>query len=155
MINAEPVIGGKKYQIGRLNAMQQFHVSRRIAPLLATMGISFATILQHRTIDVEQLIPVLGPVSHVLSTMSDEQTDYIFATCLSVVKRAEKGPGGKDMWAPVSAGALVQYDDINMAQMIAIVVAVLQVNLEDFFKELLAQVEARSSSPSQAPATGS
>jgi hypothetical protein len=153
MINPEPVIGGHKYQIGQLNAMQQFHVSRRIAPLLATMGISFATILQHRSIDVDQLMPVLGPVSQVLSTMSDEQTDYIFATCLGVVKRAEKGPGGKDMWAPVSTGAALQYEDIKMQHMIAIVVAVLQVNLEDFFKELLAQVESRSSSASpEAPA---
>lgn len=151
MKTTELTVAGHKYQIGALNAMQQFHVSRRIAPLLATMGISFASVLKGRSLSVEEILPSLAPVSQVLSSMSDEQTDYIFATCLSVVKRAELS-GSKEMWAPVASGALMQYQDIDMLAMIRLVIAVLQVNLEDFFKELLAQAESSGSSQDAPPA---
>lgn len=144
MSTKELTVGKHVYRIGALNAMQQFHVSRRIAPLLATAGINLAMLARGSKLSVEEILPTLGPVSMMLAGMSDEQTDYIFATCLGVVQRKEMA-GSKELWAPVANGALMQYQDIDMLGMIRLVIAVLQHNLEDFFKELIAQADSTSS----------
>lgn len=132
-------VNGRTYSIGQLDARAQFHVSRRIAPILASMGISLATLRAGATINLDQLATSLGPVSEVVANMSDETVDYIIATCFSVVSRKQDEVAGKAQWAPAARGAQMMFADINMPTMLRIVVAVLQENLMDFLQEPAAQ----------------
>lgn len=127
-------INKEVYGIGNLDALRQFHVSRRIAPILASMGVSLSSLRQGATIKAEDIAFSLGPVSEVLAAMSDEHTEYILATCLSVVTRRQ-GTDMKPTWAPVARGAQPMFMDIDMSIMLRLVVAVLQENLMGFLKE--------------------
>jgi len=146
----EVTVQGHVYRIGKLSAMEQFHVGRRIAPLVATYGMTMDldVIFGQKAIDVEQLVGSLGPISHVLAAMNDETTDYIIATCLKAVQRREDG-GQQAAWANVSNGAQIMYADIELLGMVRLVVAVLRENLGDFMRELIEGAALKSSSPQE------
>lgn len=136
-MNTEIEVKGITYSVGKLNALTQFHISRRVAPILASMGISLAALKAGAKISVEDMAVSLGPVSEVLANMSDEHVEYIIATTLAVVRRKQSTDAqGKATWAPVARGAQLMFDDIDMAAMLRLVVAVLQENLANFLREL-------------------
>lgn len=115
-------VGGHKYRIGRIDARKQFHVARRLAPLLAGMsglgskGAGFAALI--------------GPLTDALSGMSDEDVDYVLDACLGVCQRIEAN--GHPAPVMSRSGALM-FEDIDMGQMIQLAVKVIQENLGGFF----------------------
>lgn len=119
-------VGGHQYRVGRIDARKQFHVARRLAPLLAGMsdvpknGSGFAAFL--------------GPLTNALSLMSDEDVDYVLDACLGVCQRLQ--PNGHP--APVMTRAGLMFEDIDMGQMIQLAVKVIQHNLGGFFPDAAA-----------------
>lgn len=115
-------IGGQKYRIGRIDARKQFHVARRLAPLLAGMtGIPYKA---------SGFAGFIGPLTDALSGMSDEDVDYVIDVCLGVCQRLQ--PNGQG--APVIArGGGLMFEDIDMGQMVQLAVKVIQQNLSGFF----------------------
>lgn len=159
MQGPEIKLKGVSYRIGRINAIQQFHVSRRVAPILATLGLSLGPeLLEHlkdkRGWTVDEVLPSIGPLSHILAGMSDEHVDYVLATCLGAVTRCQPnmGPRNSDLWAPVTAagGRDMAFEDIDMPTMVRLCIAVMEHNLMDFWKEL----GEPSNSPSSSPTSG-
>lgn len=113
-------VGGQKYRIGRIDARKQFHVARRLAPLLAGIvpdksAVGFAAFL--------------GPLSHTLSGMSDEDVDYVLDICLGVCQRIQANGHP----APVMVRGGLMFEDIDMGQMIQLAVKVIQESLSGFF----------------------
>jgi hypothetical protein len=136
-----------RYQIGRLSAMQQFHLARRLAPVLAAMGISMAQLQRGGTADLSDFTEMLGPVADVLAKMSDEDANYIIYTALGVVTR-EQGP---DKWAQVCVQSNMMFADIQMPEMLRLVVETLQVNLLDFLQGLGVETGSPSSLAADQP----
>lgn len=119
-------VGGQKYRIGRIDARKQFHVARRLAPLLAGMSNAFGG-NTGKTAGFEKFIV---PLTDALSGMSDEDVDYVLDICLGVCQRVQ--PNGQG--APVIArGGGLMFEDIDMGQMIQLAVKVIQENLGGFF----------------------
>jgi hypothetical protein len=114
-------VGGQKYRIGRIDARKQFHVARRLAPLLAGMsGVPDKS---------AGFAAFLGPLTDALSGMSDEDVDYVLDICLGVCQRLQ--PNGHP--APVMVRGGLMFEDIDMGQMIQLAVKVIQENLGGFF----------------------
>jgi hypothetical protein len=114
-------VGGQKYRIGRIDARKQFHVARRLAPLLAGMsGVPDKS---------AGFAAFLGPLTDALSGMSDEDVDYVLDVCLGVCQRIQ--PNGHP--APVMVRGGLMFEDIDMGQMIQLAVKVIQENLGGFF----------------------
>lgn len=129
----EVPVGQHLYRIGQLSAMEQFHISRRLGPLLTAMGGEVFKLLRGRQegekLDIADFAGVAGPVALVLSKMSDEESEYIINTCLKVVKREQQGA-----WAPIlTATGLPLFADINMVGMVRLTHEVVKANLGDFF----------------------
>ncbi|PXV60885.1 hypothetical protein SAMN04487785_11321 [Dyella jiangningensis] len=115
-------ISGQTYQSGRLNARQQFHVARRLAPVLGGLADASAA-------GAESFSKFLQPIAEAISGMSDGDCDYVLDTCLSVVRR-QQGPS----WAPVmSSSKAMMFDDIDMSVMLQLASKVIQENLGNFF----------------------
>jgi hypothetical protein len=114
-------VGGHKYRIGRIDARKQFHVARRLAPLLAGMGG-----LANKSAG---FAAVLAPITEALSSMSDEDVDYVLDACLGVCQRLQQD--GRP--APVMTRSGLMFEDIDMGQMIQLAVKVIQENLGGFF----------------------
>ncbi|WP_343724939.1 phage tail assembly chaperone [Herbaspirillum huttiense] len=120
---SEIKIGDHTYRIGRLDARKQFHVARRLAPVLA--GLSGGAAKAGAS-----LVAQLMPIADALSKMADEDVDYVLDSCLAVCQRAQQG--GQFAAVTVPSGGLM-FQDIDMAQMIQLTVAVIQGNMAGFF----------------------
>lgn len=128
-------ISGNNYRSGKLDAFKQFHVSRRLAPVLSGLAIAangseadFSAFLQ--------------PIAEAVAQMPDADCDYILHTCLGVVQRQQG-----NAWANIYAqGAkTLMFDDIDLAAMLQIAAKVIQDNLAGFFSAGVAKLNLPTS----------
>ncbi|MEG0347240.1 MAG: hypothetical protein RR605_04230 [Acinetobacter sp.] len=141
-------ISGKNYTIGRLNALDQLHVSRKIAPIIPSLipiisevakgGLSKVIESMESDDDVELenidlkeldgLSSALSPLMDVIAGMSEGDTNLVIHKCLSVVIRDG---------AVLCRGESIMFDDLDMMQILPLVVAVIRKNLGNFIQDLL------------------
>jgi hypothetical protein len=140
----ETQLGGQTYQLHKLDAMSQWHLTRRLAPVLATIGISVGSLPKaDQALDLDKFMPMIGPVAQMLSMMSDETSEFIIYKCLTAVRRKDT-----DKWFPLLAndGRTLMYADIDMVAMLRLTVAVLKHNLLNFTEGLGATLNSQSPS---------
>lgn len=130
-MDAEFEVAGHTYTVGKLNALTQFHVSRRLAPILAAMGVSLQSLQAGVQRDLSDFASLLEPVTEMMAKMPEEDVNYVIFTCLGVVKRKVG-----ERWAPVANGASLMYEDIDMLAMLRLVVEVVRSNLGAFMQGL-------------------
>ena len=113
------------YRSGKMNAMTQFHVSRRMAPLLS----SLTDLVQGGQMDVPS---VLASLMGEISKLSDADCEYVLYSCMAVTTRDQGGGRG---FASILAGdgKTPMFPDIDMIAMLTIAAHVLQDNLAGFF----------------------
>lgn len=116
-------INGVQYRSDRMAAKKQFHVARRLAPLLAGLG---GSALRGEKAGFAEFI---GPIAEALSKMSDEDTDYVIDECLRTVQRLQ----GERWQSVTSRGGDLMFDDIDLPVMLRLTVAVIQQSLGGFF----------------------
>jgi hypothetical protein len=105
----EKVIKGNTYVIGKMDAFQQLHVARRLAPIQAENGVE------------------------AFARMEDKDVEYIYRTCLSVCQRRQTtGSGQTVVFAKVMANGVLMFSDIDYEHMQDIVTAVIEENLGGF-----------------------
>lgn len=128
----EIIIGENEYRTGKLDAFRQFHVARRLAPLLAGLGDAATHLPSEDSAEraTATLTAVIGPLAKVLASMSDEDCDYVLNECLSVCSRKQG-----DRFVPIKmrGSSMLQFQDITLQEMMRLAVAVVQENLGSFF----------------------
>lgn len=132
-MDADRDINGQKYRIGKLTPKEQFHVARRLVPLLtglagAAMPSVLAGVTDAAALTDDALGQILLAFSGGLSKMSNEDSEYVIDTCLSAVQRKQG-----EIWAPVLVKGGMMFADIRLPDMVQLVVAVVQENLGSFF----------------------
>lgn len=129
-------VAGNAYRIGRLDAFRQFHLSRKIAPLMPKLLPAFMELSKKPDLlgDMQSIADAMAPFADALAEMTDEAAEYVVATCLSVVHRRQG-----NSWAPVwnSQVKATMFDDMDMSTMVPIVVRVITENLGPFLQGLL------------------
>lgn len=129
--------GGNTYRIGKLNAFQQLHVSRRLAQILPTM-LPLLAAIKHSDVIAQAmsgnpsgLSEIAGPATRALAEMSDADVEYIIGTCMNVVARKD----GKS-WAPLMRDGVQMFDDVGMGDLLTLTVNVVNASLADFMRGL-------------------
>lgn len=145
-------VGGHEYRSDPIDALTQFHVSRRLSPVvlalapLIGLGTTVEELTSVITTDIGNNLRILQPAIDAVAKMPDDDVNYVILKTMARVHRGVKNPntGSIDSWTPVwnSAVGMLQYEDIGMVEMIQIVWIVLRENLGSFFLE------------SQSPSTG-
>lgn len=144
-------IGGRDYVVGQLNALDQLHLTRKLAPLVPEiapvmsklMGSDMAKLIavsdkgqdlaEEDMNGFAEVIKAAKPLTEALSQLSEEDTNYILFKCLSVCSRDG---------AAVCRNGVFMFDDITLYQMIALAVAVVRLNLGDFIQELITKASS-------------
>ncbi|GAC1042256.1 phage tail assembly chaperone [Rhizobium sp. No.120] len=128
---AEFPIKGFKYRSGTMDAMTQFHVVRRLGPVLGSL----------RGMLDNKLEDGLALIADAISKMSDADTEYVINACMAVVQREQAGGTG---WAPIwsTQAKRPMFDDIDMAVMIQIVIAVIGAAIVPFSAALPSSFKA-------------
>lgn len=128
----EVEIDGKVYAIARMDVFVQFHVARRLGPLAPTILTYLARPPKER-----DMMDLFYPLMSTLSTLSDNDTDYILNQCLSVVS-LKQDKGFAKIW---SSGGLM-FDDITMPTMLQLTWQVILKDIASFFPSIPATSEA-------------
>lgn len=144
---AELKIGGNTYRINSMPAMTQFHVMRKLGPVLPgivpVLAQAAAALPQAdgqedggasamTTVDgVAAIAMAARPLLDGLAAMADADAEYVINHCLSAVMRRDSG--GKS-WSAVSRDGVTMFDDIDLMTSMQIVWAVLRENYTSFFR---------------------
>lgn len=135
-------INGITFSFGRLSPMKQFHIARRLAPLLSGAMKALKQAKDEGREEESAFSVVLPSIAEVISRMTDEDSEYVVTTCLSVCKRQTD----QKTWAPVVANnGQMMYNDMTLDVMIGLTVAVIKENMGSFF------LEEATSSPAPVP----
>lgn len=140
-MTTETAVGGNEYRIGKLPPFKQFHIARRLAPILSAIGSAALSLPNDAAPAVKQaasdeddfaaLLKFVGPIASSLSQLSDDDTEYVLNTCLGAVQR-KSGNG----WAKVLASnSKLMFEDIDLPTMTQLTIAVIKENLGSFFPE--------------------
>ena len=151
-VKSELAVAGNNYRVGKLNCIAQFHVARRLGPMLVVAGISVEMLRKGWKMELDDMVAMAGPVMQFLAKMSDEDVDYCMYNCLAVVQRQQQGA-----WAPVIASVEAKtfmFEDIDMPSMVRLVLEVLKANLGNFLEELGEELTSPSSSNASQPQAG-
>ncbi len=115
---------GVKYRIGKMNALTQLHVGRRLLPALVAVGIKASDLAEADA----TLVDVMEPAVKLIGKMEDTDVNYVLFKALACVTRQQG-----ERYAPIISGEHMLFQDIDMPTMIRLTVAVLQENLAGFF----------------------
>lgn len=108
-------LNGHSYKCGTIDARKQFHIVRRLAPVMGS---------------VAKGGEALDSIASAIGKLSDEDADYvIFGLLACVTRKQENGLG----WAKVSNGNAMMFSDISMADMIQLAYRAFEANMQDFF----------------------
>lgn len=146
-------IGGHDYTIGRLNALDQLHVSRKIAPIVPNIMPILTEVAKgdlEKVIEsieadenaelggLEPLAKALEPFMEAIAKIPEEDVNYVIYKCLSVVKRNG---------AVVCRGESIMFDDLDMNHLLPLTVAVIRTNLGNFIQGLLTKASSIQAQP--------
>lgn len=114
--------------VNRLDAFSQLHVARKLSPAMPILE----GMVDKRNADKNKdLLTVL-----MLRQLPDEDAEYVVRRCLSVVSRHS----GKTLAPVQSPSGQLMFDDMSLAEMLELTVAVVEENLGDFFRGSLAVI---------------
>lgn len=115
---------GRTYRANKIDARTQFHIVRRLAPVLGEI----APALQGKG-----GLDALPPLANAVAKLTDSDADYIiFGLLKAVVRKQDHGLG----WGPVATGEHLMYDDITMPLMLKLAWQSFSFNMSGFFAAL-------------------
>lgn len=115
---------GRTYRANKIDARTQFHIVRRLAPVLGEI----APALQGKG-----GLEALPPLANAVAKLTDSDADYvIFGLLKAVVRKQDQGLG----WGPVATGEQLMYDDITMSLMLKLAWQSFSFNMSGFFAAL-------------------
>lgn len=133
-------IGGRKFKLCKIDAFKQFHIVRRIGPLLADLlpaMTSMSTSVKNfealsETDKFNQLAKFAGPLMTGLSKLSDADADLVLFGLLHAVE-VQQAAGN---WARVSTGSMLMIQDMELPVLLQLAGRAFMFNLSGFFAAL-------------------
>jgi hypothetical protein len=114
-------LNGIGYKAEKLDAMKQFHIARKLAPVLSELAPG-----QNQESQISGL-------ASAISKIGDKEAEFVIYSLLSCVKR-KMGHGLG--YSKVANESSLMYDDIDLKAMMHLVWQSLQFNFSDFFGAL-------------------
>jgi hypothetical protein len=141
MAENEFKIGNRSFKLMKIDAFKQFHLVRRMAPILAELIPAMAEISKvqkkkksnSEEEKFDQLAKFLSPVITGISKLSDEDSDKVLMGLLEAVemKQAEFGN-----WARLVSNGNLMFQDLDLATMLQCAGRAFMYNLQGFFSAL-------------------
>lgn len=135
-------LNGVFYLVRKIDARAQFHIVRRLAPVMGEL----AGALRGKSVVIPKDSPeykdamakaameVVPPIAEAIGKLSDSDADYVIFGLLKAVQR--KQPNGLG-YGPVCTDTMqLMYDDIDMPTMLKLAWKSLSFNMSGFFAAL-------------------
>lgn len=139
-------INGMRFQIRPMPPREQFHVARRLAPLVGRMSDGILALLDDskpKSETMAKLAGAIGPLTDALAFMPNDVVDYILDACLVCVDRMDDTD---QQWHPIYVkqpkGTIRMYQDIDAMMELELVEKVIRANLAPFIARLSGESES-------------
>lgn len=131
--------GGKKFKLSKINAFKQFHIVRRIGPILSDLVpvLSGANALKNpdKLSEEEKLTAIAKfatPIMQGLSKLSDADAETVLFGLLEAVEMQQAAGN----WAKVASGSMLMIQDLELPVMLQLAGRAFMHNLSGFFSAL-------------------
>lgn len=134
-------IGGRSFKLHKIDAMKQFHVVRRVGPILAELvpAMKGAASKGAVTIDkmsedekLEAIAKFIGPIMNGLSKLNDADAELVLRNLLSAVE-IKQTTGN---WARVATPEVILMGDLEFPILMQVAGRAFMYNLSGFFAAL-------------------
>lgn len=129
-------IGARKFKLNKIDAFKQFHIVRRLGPILGDI-IPVAQKLVGSKIDdlsedqkLEQIAKLAAPLMTGFSKLSDEDANKVLLGLCSAVEMQQMPAGN---WARVATDSMVMFQDLDLAVLLQVAGRAFVYNLSGFF----------------------
>lgn len=132
MIIEKTEINGVTYSASAIAPIKQFHIARKLAPVLASLAPMLKGLAD---ISKDNALEKLGALNmdsmaNALASMSDEDAEAVLCGLLAAVKR-EIAPGAG--YAPMVVNGQIAYQDVTLPDLMKLAALSFKVNLAGFF----------------------
>ena len=137
------LINGFKYQFTKLNARKQFHILRRLTPVLQDLAPLIKSLNKKDAEQTELGLEVVQHIGIALGKLTDADADFILDNLLDSVSR-DNGQGLG--FSPVRANGVQMFQDIDMPTELTLAFHAIKANYTDFIpaiRSILSQKEAQ------------
>lgn len=130
-------LNGVNYKLNKMNAFKQFHIVRKVAPILGKLLPvinSIKKIDDDKLQDEEkwdQIAKLATPILEGLSKLSEEDADKVLKALLATVEKQNHGA-----WSFVVVGESLMFADMDLPTMMQLAGRAFMFNLADFFTVL-------------------
>lgn len=129
-------LGGRKFKVGKLNTFKQFHIVRRLGPILVDLLPALKEIAKttkaksNKSEDeiFEEVAVFLTPMITGLSKLSDEDSEFVLHGLLSCVECQFS-----NSWAKVSVNDMLMVQDLELPALLQIAARAFMANISNFF----------------------
>lgn len=132
--------GGREFKLNKIDAFRQFHIVRRIGPLLSELMPALAGMAKNKSMNqmsetekLEEFAKVAQPVMLGLSKLSDADADYVLFRLLSAVEIRQPE---HNIWVKVASDTGIMMQDIELPVLLQAAGRSLMFNLSGFFGSL-------------------
>jgi hypothetical protein len=108
---------GNEYKTTKLPLFKQFHISRKLAPVIWAGGIY--------------------DVIKAFSEMADSDVEYVINSCMECIQRRR----GDIAWVPIGNFRAPQFMDIDLQDLYELCATVIKESLGNFFPEMLLRLQ--------------
>jgi hypothetical protein len=135
-------IGEHTFQLNKLNAFKQFHVVRRIAPILGKLGNVLPELAKaakkvsaEQSVDqkIEEMAKFVEPIMNGLSSLSDADSEFVLLGLLSSVEVHQKQFNN---WAKMATDKGLMFENFELPILLQCAGRAFMYNLSGFFASL-------------------
>ncbi len=144
-------IGEHTYRTEKLNAFDQLHLARKVAPLIPKIlpalpsalkvGIDLKKAADEKSelsLDsLNDIAFILEPALDAMASMPKDDVEYVISLCLKVAKRKVG-----DTWQAMWVNNALMFGDTELSALIEIVIKVIKQNLGNYFSTGHSQSQA-------------
>lgn len=134
---------GRKFKLNKIDAIKQFHIARRIAPILAELIPQIGEAAKYQDVKdlekvseskkMEMVAKFASPVMMGLSKISDADANHVLYGLLEAVEVKQEPIGN---WARVSSNSLLLMQDLDLRTLVQLAGRAFMFNLSGFFGAL-------------------
>lgn len=136
-MNRDFEAGGKKFKLNKINAFDQFHIVRRLAPVLGELLPFLGKVkgMSQEQIDdptfLEKHLGDFSPVLSGLAKLSDEDSNRVLMGLCSAVEMYQPE---SNSWARVAHGQNLMFQNLELPVLLQIAGRSFAYNMADFFR---------------------
>jgi len=140
-MNNEFSAGPRKFKVSKINALKQFHIVRRMTPILSKLAPKLKDlrplVMTNGEMTEDQKLDAaadfLAPVIEGFSLLSDKDSEYVLMTLLEAVEMHQEQYGN---WAKVASGGQLMFQDLDLGVLMQAAGRAFMFNLQGFFAVL-------------------